>query len=73
MVTVPDKCACGNRIFDDRCGSCEWCLDIDAAKAAQTAPHSWQHGRFTGTVTCSICGLMPVDPVDSYSDCPGHR
>ena len=72
-MTAPTTCPCSNTVTDgdDRC--CQWCLEADDAKARQSVPHSWQTGRFTGTTTCSACGLLPVDPADSYSDCPGSR
>lgn len=70
------KCQCGNDIApggDGDNGLCEWCLEIELAEREQTVPHTWQQGRITGVVTCEKCGLMPVDPADVYSDCPGHR
>jgi hypothetical protein len=37
-------------------------------------PHVWQTGRMTGAVTCSRCGLLPLDADDTYSECdPGER
>ncbi|ORW08465.1 MULTISPECIES: hypothetical protein [Mycolicibacter] len=64
------NCECGNRAIDGGT-SCQWCMEIEAAKATQTRPHTWQQGWFTGTTTCSVCQLLPTDPLDSYSDCPG--
>ncbi len=64
------KCQCGNRTVDGET-SCQWCQEVDATRAQQTSPHTWQYGRFTGAQTCERCGLLPVDPIDSYSDCPG--
>lgn len=31
--------------------------------------HKWQRSRFTGTVTCSVCGLLPLDSDDANTDC----
>jgi len=31
--------------------------------------HVWQRGRFTGTVTCERCGLLPIDRDDLELDC----
>ena len=31
--------------------------------------HTWQIGRFTGTRTCSTCGLLPLDEDDTASTC----
>lgn len=35
--------------------------------------HEWQIGRFTGTKTCRVCGLLPLDEDDTTSPCPGTR
>ena len=32
--------------------------------------HEWQFARFTGTTTCSKCGLLPLDSDDYETDCP---
>ena len=37
-----------------------------------TATHSWQRGRFTGTVTCAACGLLPLDQDDVETACTGR-
>lgn len=52
---------------------CEDCSAAEMARLEQTQPHTWHTARFTGTVTCSACGLLPTDPADSYSNCPGIR
>jgi hypothetical protein len=31
--------------------------------------HVWTAGRFTGTITCSVCGLLPLDDDDLSSEC----
>ena len=31
--------------------------------------HKWQTARFTGTVTCERCGLLPIDQDDLDSPC----
>lgn len=74
MTTMPTRttCECGNSAIDGG-DQCQWCLEVEDAKARQGVPHSWQTGRFTGAMTCSVCGLLPVDPADTYSDCPGSR
>lgn len=33
--------------------------------------HQWQRARFTGTVTCAACALLPLDQDDIDSPCPG--
>ena len=33
--------------------------------------HEWHAATFTGTVTCSKCGLLPMDEDDTESECPG--
>lgn len=33
--------------------------------------HQWQRARFTGTVTCAACALLPLDQDDVDSPCPG--
>lgn len=35
--------------------------------------HVWQQGRFTGAVTCEVCGLLPLDQEDIDTMCPGPR
>ena len=37
-----------------------------------TATHRWQRGRFTGTVTCADCGLLPLDQDDVETECTGR-
>ncbi len=64
------RCECGNPPAENEV-SCEWCLAIEEMRISQTAPHTWHTARFTGTVTCEVCGLLPLDGSDSYSDCPG--
>lgn len=34
-----------------------------------TDPHDWQVSTFTGTKTCSRCGLLPLDEDDMESEC----
>lgn len=65
-------CGCGNKTGEGET-SCDWCIGIEAAKEAQTRPHSWQEGWITGVTTCQECGLLPTDPLDSFSDCPGRQ
>lgn len=43
------------------------------ADAERLSRHDFQAGRFTGTVTCSRCGLLPLDREDSLSPCDGVR
>lgn len=31
--------------------------------------HTWTISRFTGTKTCSTCGLLPLDEEDTESPC----
>lgn len=66
------KCECGNDL-DPGEQQCQWCQQVDLAKDSQTAPHIWQTSRFTNTTTCSVCGLLPLDATDAYSDCPGPQ
>lgn len=66
------RCHCGNRVEPGE-QQCPWCEEIECAKNNQTVPHTWQTSRFTNTTTCSVCGLLPIDPSDSYSDCPGPQ
>jgi hypothetical protein len=35
--------------------------------------HTWQAGRLTGAVTCSACGLLPLDNGDRATECTGNR
>lgn len=35
--------------------------------------HEFSRGRFTGAVTCRLCGLLPLDYDDYVSDCPGSH
>jgi len=71
-VGSPARCACGNAAAEGE-PLCQWCTEADCAKNSQTVPHTWQTSRFTETTTCSECGLLPIDPTDSYSDCPARR
>ena len=31
--------------------------------------HNFKHSWFTGNMTCSDCGLLPLDDEDIWSDC----
>lgn len=53
-------------IMDGVCPTCESMLEVPH-------PHTWQTGRFTGTKTCSQCGLLPLDEEDTTSNCTGRR
>jgi hypothetical protein len=68
------RCACGNSIdvndIADGASACEWCRDVAAALAAQTAPHTFARSVLAGVTTCSTCGLLPCDDADAATDCP---
>ena len=31
--------------------------------------HEWQRSRFTATITCAKCGLLPLDSSDYETPC----
>lgn len=46
-------------------------IDQDQLTVDETpTAHQWQRARFTGTVTCAACGLLPLDEDDTDSPCP---
>ena len=46
---------------------------IEVAALAAWKSHEWQRGRFTGTVTCARCGLLPLDEDDYLVPCAGLK
>lgn len=44
--------------------------DRDGAMTDDDYPHDWQHGRYSGTLTCSGCHLLPLDDDDMDTPCP---
>lgn len=71
-IDTASACDCGNPVAPGD-QQCQWCEGIEVAKNSQTVPHTWQTSRLTNTKTCSVCGLLPLDPTDTYSDCPGPQ
>lgn len=35
--------------------------------------HNWQYARFTGTMTCEDCGLLPLDEDDTETECEANQ
>lgn len=54
-----------------RCLDCGATATMDADDEPATLAHQWQSGRFTGTTTCRVCGLLPLDQDDIDTECPG--
>lgn len=45
--------------------------DTTETQLEATKTHRWQRARFTGTVTCGACGLLPLDQDDVDTECAG--
>lgn len=69
-MTAGRRCECGN-LAEDESDTCEWCYQIADARERQKVPHTWQVGALTGATTCAVCGLLPLDSLDHFSDCVG--
>lgn len=72
MSTTIAQCECGNAVLPGDT-VCQWCEELETMKESQSRPHTWQRGRLTGTLTCRVCHLLPVDPSDHYTDCEDAR
>jgi hypothetical protein len=46
--------------------------EIEHEEYARITGHEWQRARFTGTVTCARCGLLPLDEDDAATECSGR-